>query len=167
MEKINQSKYLFLGQYFVIGVILTAFVYQFVTQSLLNKSIDLSLLFDKGTIAFVIACIIGSIVGGLFYIIISLNDKTRIERETRTWVTIKDAKFSLFLLKVMFALSFAAFVGMLVKRGMEMESSNSFMSALFSSDNMISYVGAVVAACVFAIPLSIGAMKRLKLLYGN
>ena len=166
-SKIKQSKYLYLGQYFIIGIILAAFVYQFVTQSLLNKRLDLALLFNKETIGFIIACLIGSIVGGLVYIVISSYDKTRVDRETKNWVAIKDAKIGLVVLKGMLALSLGAFVGMLVKRIMEMESYDSFMNTLFSSDNTISYIGAVVAACVFAIPLSIGVVKRLKYLYDN
>ncbi|MGZ2371426.1 hypothetical protein ACXR6G_16725 [Ancylomarina sp. YFZ004] len=165
--KITQSKYLYLAQYFLLGIILAVFVYQFLTQSLLNQKIDLSLLFEKETLAFLFSCLVGSTLGGMVYIIISLNDKIRVRRETNNWAKMKNAKISSVILKAMFALSLGAFVGMLAKRAMEMESYDFFMSSLFSSENIISYIAAVVAACVFAIPLSIGAMKRLKLLYGN
>ncbi|WP_372645370.1 hypothetical protein, partial [Ancylomarina sp.] len=70
-NKIKQAKYLLLGQYFLLGIILGVFVYQFLTQSLLNQSIDLRLLFDKETIGFLIACLVGGISGGMVFIIIS------------------------------------------------------------------------------------------------
>ncbi|MCZ4696010.1 hypothetical protein DWB61_14930 [Ancylomarina euxinus] len=166
-NKIKQTKYLFLGQYFLLGIILGVFVYQFLTQSLLNQRIDLALLFDKETIGFLISCLVGGISGGIVYIIISLNDKTRVKRESNSWVKMKNAKISSLIFKAMFAFSMGAFVGMLAKKAMDLESYTNFMSSLFSSENMISYIGAVVAACVFAIPLSIGALKRLRLLYDN
>ena len=165
--KIKQAKYLLLGQYLLLGIILGVFVYLFLTQSLLNMRIDLALLFDKKTIGFLIACLVGGILGGLVYIIISLNDKTRERRESSNWAKMKNVKISLVIFKAMFALSLGAFVGMLAKKAIDLESYTNFMNTLFSSENIISYVGAVVAACVFAIPLAIGAMKRLKLLYDN
>lgn len=166
-RKIKESKYLNLGQYFLLGIVLGVFVYQFVTQSLLNERIDLTILFDKETIGLLISSLIGGVTGGLVYIIISLNDKIRVQREVNNWKVIKNAKISSLILKAMFALSFGAFIGMVAKRTMEMESYDSFMSQLFSSENIISYIAIVLAACVFAIPLAIGGKKRLKLLYGN
>jgi len=165
--RIKQLKYLYLGQYFLLGIVLAVFAYQFITQSLLSQRIDLGMLFDKESIKLLVACLFGSVIGGIVYIIISVNDKTRERREANNWIKMKDAKISIVIFKVMFALSLGAFVGMIVKKGLDMESYVSFMQTLFSNENIISYVGAVVAACVFAIPLSIGAMKRLKLLYGN
>ncbi|MFT5749271.1 MAG: hypothetical protein ACI93S_000526 [Ancylomarina sp.] len=166
-NKIKQSKYLNLGQYFLLGIVLGVFVYQFVTQSLIRQRLDLTILFDKETIGLLISCLVGGIIGGVVYMIISLNDKIRVRREANNWKIIKNAKISSLIFKAMFALSLGAFVGMLAKRAMEMESYDFFMDALFSSENIVSYIGAVVAACVFAIPLSIGVMKRLKLLYDN
>jgi hypothetical protein len=166
-NKIKQSKYLHLGQYFLLGIILGVFVYQFVTQSLLGQRIDLKVLVERETLVFLFSCLVGSTLGGMVYIIISLNDKTRVRREFSNWIKMKNAKISSVILKAMFALSMGAFVGMLAKRTMDMESYDFFTSSLFSRENIISYIGAVVAACVFAIPLSIGAVKRLKLLYGN
>lgn len=166
-RKIKESKYLNLGQYFLLGIVLGVFVYQFVTQSLLNQHIDLDLLFAKETLGLLVSCLIGGSIGGLVYILISLKDKARVKREASSWALMKNAKMSKFILKAMFALSLGAFVGMLVKRAMEMESYDSFMSQLFSSENIISYIGIVLAACIFAIPLAIGGKKRLKLLYGN
>jgi len=165
LSKIKQSKYLFLGRYFLLGIILGVFVYQFITQSLFNKSIDFGILIESETMFQLFACLVGGIIGGMAYVIISLSDKTRERREANNWLKMKDAKISTVMLKVMFALSLGAFVGMIVKKGLGIESYESFMHTLFSNENIISYVGAVMAACVFAIPLSIGAMKRLKLLY--
>ncbi len=165
LSKIKQSKYLFLGRYFLLGIILGVFSYQFITQSVINQRIDLGMLFDKESMKLLVACLFGSVIGGIVYIIISVNDKTRERREANNWLKMKDAKISTVMLKVMFALSLGAFVGMIVKKGLGIESYESFMHTLFSNENIISYVGAVMAACVFAIPLSIGAMKRLKLLY--
>jgi len=166
-NKIKQSKYLYLGQYFILGIVLGVFVYQFVTQSLIKQRIDLTILFDKETIGLLISCLVGGIIGGLVYMIISLNDKIRVSREANNWAIMKNAKISSLIFKAMFALSLGSFIGMLAKRTMEMETYDSFMNALFSSDNIISYIGVVLAACVFAIPLSIGSLKRLKLLYNN
>ena len=166
-NKIKASKYLYLGRYFILGIILAAFVYRFVTQSLLNQKIDLILLFDKETMALLISCLVGGIIGGLVYIVLSLNDKSRVKREANNWATMKNTKIVTVMFTWMFAFSIGAFVGMLAKRAMEMESYDFFMSSLFSSENITSYIAVVLAACVFAIPLSIGAIKRLKLLYDN
>jgi len=166
-NKFQQSKYLLLGQYFYLGIILAVFAYQFVTQSLINQRIDLEVFVERETLFQLFASLVGGVFGGVGYIIISLNDKTRVKRESNNWAIMKNTKIGSIILKAMFVLSLGAFVGMLAKRTIDMESYDFFMSTLFSSENMISYVGAVVAACVFAIPLSIGAMKRLKLLYDN
>jgi len=166
-NKIKQSKYLLLGQYFLMGIFLGALTYQLVTQSLLNQRIDLMVFFEEDTLGFIFACLVGGVFGGIGFVIFSLNDKTRVKREANNWAIMKKSKISTVILKAMFALSVGAFVGMLAKQAIDLESYTNVMSSLFSSENVIVYIGAVVAACVFAIPISIGAMKRLKLLYNN
>ena len=166
-NKIKQAKYFLLGQYYLLGIVLAALIYQFVTQSMLSQSIDLKSIIKGETLIFVLAWLIGGGLGGILYVVVSIYDQTRVKRESNNWNTLKNARISSVIFKVMFALSFGAFVGMVIKKVINLESYDFIMSSLFSSENVTTYIGAVTAACVFAVPLSIGAIKRLRLLYDS
>ena len=161
-----EQKYLTIAKYYFLGIILAVIVYRFVTQAIINNGLDINLLAEMELLKYIVSSLAGGFVGGLVYVLMTINKDGRQIREENYWEKIKDKNSLLFITNI-FAFSIGGFLYGFLTNLFNLSSFDNIIPILFSKDAMIDYVGMVLAAGAFSILFSIGIKIRLNLLYGK
>ncbi len=164
--KIKKYKYLTITKYYILGIILAVIIFQFATNFIRNNELDIKTLTEKETLGYIISTLVGGLVAGLVFILMTINKKDRQIKEERLWANIKE-KNIVFFIRNIIAFSIGGFVYKIIINLFNLTDSNRFVRALFSTDFVIDYAGIVLAMTVFSILISVGIKKRLYLLYGK
>ena len=159
MGKVSEGKYPVLIRYYFLASFLAIITFQFVT--------NFNLLFRMHTVKLIVAFLVGSFAGGLIFLYSMIKDPNRASKDQDLKKKIGNTGFSSVFIKNIFTYSFAGLVGMVVYTVLTMETYNNFMQQLFSAENMIIYLGSLIAAFVYGLFISIGFVKRIKFLYGT
>jgi len=165
-KKIKEQKYLVIIKYYILGIILAVIFFQFVTNSIRNHELDINTLIEKETLKYIVSALVGGIVSGVIFILLTINNKDRQIKEERLWGNLKE-KNLLFFIRNIIAFSVGGFVYKIIMNLFDLTGSNSLIQALFSANFIIDYVGIILAMTVFSILISVGIKKRLNLLYGK
>ena len=163
-RKIKEQKYLTITKYYILGIILAVIVFQFATNSIRNHELDINSLIEKETLKYIISTLLGGIVGGILFILMTINKNDVQIKEKRLWENLKE-KNLLFFIRNIIAFSIGGFVYKIITNLFDLTGSNNLIQSLFSADFIIEYVGIVLAMTVFSISISVGIKKRLNLLY--
>lgn len=165
-KKIKEYKYLTITKYYILGIISAVIIFQFVTNSIRNNELNINTLIEKETLKYIISTLVGGLVSGIVFILMTINMKDRQIKEERLWANIKE-KNILFFIRNIIAFSISGFVYKIIMNLFDLTGSNNLIQTLFSTNLIIDYVGIVLAMTVFSILISIGIKKRLNLLYGK
>ncbi len=164
LKNFIDQKYHTIAKYYFLGIILAVIVYQFVTNSIINNGIDINSLVGNEIMKYIVSALAGGFVGGLIYVLMTINKNDRQIREENYWVKIKDKKSLLFITNI-FAFSIGGFIYSFITNLLNLNSFDNIISDLFSRTSIVEYLGMMLAAAVFSLLLSIGINKRLNLLY--
>lgn len=166
LKKMKEIEYLILAKYYFIGVILAAIIYHFVSKSYINQILNINSIFGKEMIGLIIASVSGALVGGYIYYKDTISHSDRITKELQFWSQLKE-KQMWFIITMITGGSIAGFGGQIVGVVIDMENYSNFFQNLFTQPAISRYLGIIFAGSVFGLFLSIGIIKRFKLLYGN
>lgn len=165
-KKFKEQKYLSITKYYIIGVISAVIVFQFVTHSLRNHEFDFNVLVEKETLKYIISTLAGGLVGGIVFILMTINKNGRQIKEEKLWASLKEKEIPFFI-KNIIAFSIGGFVYKIIMNLFNITSSNNLIQRVFPADLIIDYVGIILAMTVFSIFISLGIKRRLNLLYGK
>jgi len=166
-NKFKNLKILVLAKYYFIGIILAVLVFQFVSLSLTNRTLDFYSLIASETLKLLFATIISALVVGLMYIAITKFGGNREYNDRRLWLDIKNKSIAGFRIVLMIAFSVGILVRINLDHIFDAEECNLIGQAVFSEENIIESISGVCAASVFGLILSAGVYKRLSLLFEN
>lgn len=166
LKKIKEQRYLAITQYYILGIILAVIVFQLTTNSLYNNNLDFASLIDKEILKYIISTLAGGIVGGIVYILITINDPENQLKEETLWKSLKEKNLLFFIINGI-AFAFGGFVYKIIRNLLELTNYDNLFQTLFSTEFIIDCMGIILAMVVFSILLSVGIKKRLNLLFGN
>ena len=158
IDKLKKLEYFVLIKYYFMGIIISVFTFK-VTKNILIQD---AYLFDKELLILEFATLIGALVGGIFFIFILNYDKQK-ELDDKQIKTYVSRGYSHILYKNIIVFSLALFVGLLTRNAFEISNFNE----LFSTPNSNNYISIIVAGSIFGLIMSIGKIKRYKLLISN
>ena len=147
-------------------MVLAVIVFKFVTKSIINNELYFNLFVEMELLKYIVSSLAGGFIGGLIYVIMTINRDDRQVNEKKYWLWIKENNLPFYITNV-FAFSFGGFLYTLVINLFDLSSFDNLISTLFPTESIVDYVGMTLAAAVFSILLSIGIKKRLNLLYSK
>lgn len=165
-KKIVEAKYPAIAKYYFSGIVLAVIVYQLVTESMRHQQLYFKALIETGMIKHIVAAITGGFVGGIVFILLTINNKNRNKKEERLWaISVKNGS-TLFITNII-VFMLGGIVFKLVGHFLEAITTDAKAQSLFSADARIEYAGMLVSMIIFAVFLTIGIKKRLHRLYGK
>jgi len=165
-KKIKEQKYLAITTYYILGIVSAVIVFQFTTNSISNNKLDFTSLIDKEILKYIISTLVGGIVGGIVFILMTINKRERQLKEETLWKSLKE-KNLLFFIRNGIAFALGGFVYKIIGNILNLTNYDNLFQILFSSENIIDYVGIILGMVFFSIFLSIGIKKRLNLIFGK
>ena len=164
-NKFKNLKILVLAKYYFIGIILGVFVFQFVSISLTNRTLEFGALIDKETLKLPIAILFGALIAAQFYVWMKMSSGNNGYAERKLWFYIKTNSIGWFRIRFMISVSLGILVYINMDHVLDAEEFNLIGKAIFSEENLIKCISGVFGASVFGWILSAGVYKRLRLLF--
>jgi len=158
ITKLKKLEYLVLIKYYFIGIIISVFTFK-ITKNILIQN---SHLFNKELLILEFATLIGTLVGGIFFIFTLNYDKQK-ELDEKQIKTYKSRGYRYLIYRNIIVFSLALFVGLLTRNTFEISNFNE----LFSTPNNNNYISIIIAGAIFGLIISIGKIKRYKLLISS
>jgi hypothetical protein len=158
LKRLREPGILIMMKYIVIGLFISVIIYQLITIGLINRSFDRNSLMDA--LAVLVGSYMGFIVGGLVFLAM-WNPTDKGDQTLRTLIEKRGMQF--LFTRNMFSFALGGFVYMFISTLFNtFDNNDGVHQSLFSSDNIIRYVAAVVAFIIFSIFWTQGTIKRLE-----
>ncbi|MFO7879122.1 MAG: hypothetical protein R6V52_03700 [Bacteroidales bacterium] len=165
-KKIIEGKYLVIAGYYFAGIVLAVILYQFVTESMRHQQLYFKALIETEMLKLIVTTMIGGLVGGFVFLLLTINNKNRNKKEERLWAIFVKNGSTLFIINII-TFTLGGIVFKLVGHFLDVITTDAKTQSLFSAESLIEYAGMIVAMIIFAVFLTIGIKKRLYTLYGK